>query len=165
MKIIWPCPIKGFPHSSAGKESSCKARDPSLIPVSGRSTGEEISYPLQYFWAFLVPPGKESTWSVGDLGLVPGWGRPAGPEKGYQLQCFGLDNPMDYTVHGVTKSWTHLSDLHFLSLTFFYLNENWTFPVFRHCWVFQIYWHIECSTLTASSLGFEIAQLECHHFY
>ena len=30
-------------------------------------------------------------------------------------------------------------------------NENWPFPVLWHCWVFQICWHIECSTFTASS--------------
>ena len=30
-------------------------------------------------------------------------------------------------------------------------NENWPFPVCDHCWVFQICWHIECSTFTASS--------------
>ena len=30
-------------------------------------------------------------------------------------------------------------------------NENWTFQSCGHCWVFQIWWHIECSTLTASS--------------
>ena len=30
-------------------------------------------------------------------------------------------------------------------------NENWPFPTCRHCWVFQICWHIEWSTLTASS--------------
>ena len=29
--------------------------------------------------------------------------------------------------------------------------ENWHFPVLWPCWVFQICWHIECSTLTASS--------------
>ena len=32
------------------------------------------------------------------------------------------------------------------------------FQSWGHCWVFQICWHIECSTLTASSLGFEIVQ-------
>ena len=30
-------------------------------------------------------------------------------------------------------------------------NENWPFPVLCHCWVFQICYHVECSTLTASS--------------
>ena len=45
---------EGFPESSAGKESACDAGDPSLIPGSGRSTGEGIGYPLQYPWASLV---------------------------------------------------------------------------------------------------------------
>ena len=29
-------------------------------------------------------------------------------------------------------------------------NENWPLPVLCHCWAFQICWHIECSSLTAS---------------
>ena len=44
----------GFPDSSAGEESACNARDPSSIPVSGRSPGEGIGYPFQYSWASLV---------------------------------------------------------------------------------------------------------------
>ena len=50
---------------------------------------------------------------MGDLGLIPGLGRSAGEVKGYPLQYSGLENSMDYTVHGVTKSWTRLSDFHF----------------------------------------------------
>ena len=38
----------GFPGSSAHKESACNAGDLSLIPGSGRSTGEGSGYPLQY---------------------------------------------------------------------------------------------------------------------
>ena len=38
----------GFPHGSVGKESACNARNPSSIPGSGRSLGEEKGYPLQY---------------------------------------------------------------------------------------------------------------------
>ena len=37
----------GFPGSLAGKESTCNAGDPGLIPGSGRSRGEGIGYPLQ----------------------------------------------------------------------------------------------------------------------
>ena len=44
----------GFPGSSAGKESIYNAGDPSSIPVSGRSPGEGIGYPLQYLKASLV---------------------------------------------------------------------------------------------------------------
>ena len=44
----------GFSESSVGKESACNARDPGLIPGSGRSLGEGIGYPLQYSWASLL---------------------------------------------------------------------------------------------------------------
>ena len=50
--------------SSAGKESTCNAGDPSLIPGSGRSTGEGIGYTLQYSVAQLVKnlPAVWETW-------------------------------------------------------------------------------------------------------
>ena len=38
----------GFPGGSAGKESTCNARDLGSIPGLGRSPGEGNSYPLQY---------------------------------------------------------------------------------------------------------------------
>ena len=56
----------GLPGGSAGKESACNAGDPSSVPGSGRSPGEEIGYPLQYSWASVVaqlvkkPPAFES---------------------------------------------------------------------------------------------------------
>ena len=58
----------GFPDSSVGKESTCNAGDPGLIPGLGRSAGEGIGYPLQYSWASLVvqfiknPPTMYETW-------------------------------------------------------------------------------------------------------
>ena len=53
--IYWDPAVcaKSFPDSSVGKESTCNAGDPISIPGSGRSTGEEIGYPLQYSWASL----------------------------------------------------------------------------------------------------------------
>ena len=56
---------QGFPSSSVGKESTCNAGHPGLIPGWGRSPGEGIGYPL--------------------------------------LQYSGLENSMDYTVHGGHK--------------------------------------------------------------
>jgi len=50
--------------------------------------------------------GKESTCNAGDLGLIPGLGRSPGGGKGYPLQYSGLENSLDYIVHGVAKSWT-----------------------------------------------------------
>ena len=39
---------KAFPHSSAGKESTCNVGDLGLIPGLGRSSGEGKGYPHQY---------------------------------------------------------------------------------------------------------------------
>ena len=36
----------GFPDSSVGTESACRAGDLSSIPGLGRSTGQGIGYPL-----------------------------------------------------------------------------------------------------------------------
>ena len=38
----------GFPGCSAGKESACNEGDLGSIPGLGRSSGEGISYPIQY---------------------------------------------------------------------------------------------------------------------
>ena len=43
-----------YNDSSIGKESTCNAGYPSLIPGSERSAGEGIGYPLQCSWASLV---------------------------------------------------------------------------------------------------------------
>ena len=57
--------------------------------------------------------GKEFPCDVGDLGPIPGLGRSPGEGNSYPLQYSGLENSMDYIVHGVTKSRTQLSDFHF----------------------------------------------------
>ena len=69
--------LLGLPRWLSSKESPCDARDPGLIPGSGRSTGGRNGNPLQY--SCLENPTDRGTW----------WAR----------------------VHGVTKSWTRLSDL------------------------------------------------------
>ena len=56
---------------------------------------------------------KESACNAGDLGSSPGSQRFPGEGKGCPLQYSGLENPMDCIVHGVTKSQTRLSELHF----------------------------------------------------
>ena len=59
---------KGFPGSSAGKESACNAEDPSLIRGLERSPGEGVGDPLQYSWASLMAqcvknlPAMQETW-------------------------------------------------------------------------------------------------------
>ena len=81
-----------------------------------------VSLPLQFFffgggiawegWASLVAQLVRIACNVGDLGLIPGLGRYPGEGKCYPLQYSGLENPMDYIVHGVAKSQIGLSDLH-----------------------------------------------------
>jgi len=57
--------------------------------------------------------GKESVCNVGDLGLIPGLGRSPGEGNGYPLQYSGLENSMDYIVHGVANSRIQLSNFNF----------------------------------------------------
>ena len=75
--------------------------------------------------------GKESACNAGDLGLIPGLGRSPGKWKGYPLQYSGLENSIDSVVRGIAKSWTWLSNFHFLS-----------YPYFPHLFihVFTTYW-------------------------
>ena len=40
--------MRGFPHSSVGKESACNAGDLGSTPGPGRSSGEGNGNPLQY---------------------------------------------------------------------------------------------------------------------
>ena len=59
--------------------------------------------------------GKESACNVGDPGSIPGLGISPGGGHGNPLQYSCLENSMDrgagwVTVHGVTKSWTQLSN-------------------------------------------------------
>ena len=57
-----------FPDSSVGKEAACNVGDPGSNPGLGRSAGEGIGYPLQYFGASLVaqliknPPAMRETY-------------------------------------------------------------------------------------------------------
>ena len=99
-----------FPDSSVSKESAYNAGDPGSIPGSGRSPGEGIGYPLQYFCASLVVqlvknlPAMQETW-VRSLG----WEDPV--EKGKRTHSSILTWILPWTeepgglhpVQGVTK--------------------------------------------------------------
>ena len=47
--------------------------------------------------------------STCNVDLIPGLGSSPGEENGYLLQYPGLENSIDYTFHGFTKSQTGLS--------------------------------------------------------
>ena len=104
--------FEDIPDSSAGKESTCNARDPSWIPGSGRPAGEGISYPLQYSWASLVAqtvknlPALWETW-IQSLG----WEDPLEEGTTTHSNVLAWRIPMDRRGynHGIAKSQTWLS--------------------------------------------------------
>ena len=73
-----------------------------------------VDLSLSKLWEIVGLPcgsaGEKSTCNEGDLCLIPGLGRSPGEGKGYTLQYSGLENSKDCIVHGVTKSWTQLSN-------------------------------------------------------
>ena len=79
----------GFPGSSAGKESACNAADPSSIPGSGRSPGEGMCYPLQYFWASLVAQKVKNPPAMQEI----------------QVQSQGWEDPLE---EGMATHWASL---------------------------------------------------------
>ena len=107
------CKARGFPGSSAGKESTYNAEDPGSIPSSGRFPREgRDRLPTPVFLGF--PGGsdsKESACNVGDLG----WEDPLEEGMATHSSILAWRIPMDRgawwaTVHGVPKSQTGLSN-------------------------------------------------------
>ena len=102
-----------FPDSSVGKESTCNAGDPALIPGSGRSL---IGYPLHYSWASLVAQlvkNLPAMWETWVRSLC--WEDPLEKGKATHSSVLAWRIPMDRrawwsTVHGVAKSQTQLND-------------------------------------------------------
>ena len=102
-------------HQGAGRVGSPWLPDSCLPTVSSHGLSSMCTFP----WSFTgVSNSKESACNAGVSGLIPGSGRPPGEGNGNPLQYSCLENPMDRgawqaTVHGVTNSWTELSDYHF----------------------------------------------------
>ena len=84
------------------------------------------------------PGGSDSqvsACSAGDPGSIPGSGRSPGEGNGILLQYSCLENSMDggawwATVHGVTKSWTRLSDFTFTFFHFSWFHVRMIVPDF-----------------------------------
>ena len=111
-------------HSKLGKRKSPACReDSTLIPIIWHLP--VVWMPFQGLTNTIMSfpggsDGKESACNAGDLGSIPGLRRSPGGGNGYPLQYSGLENSMDRgawraAVHGVTKSWTQLSNFHFQS--------------------------------------------------
>ena len=107
---------KGFPGSSAGKESAYNAGGPWFDSWVRKIPWGRDRLPTPVFLGFPGDSaGKESTWNMEDWGLISGLGRSPRDRSSYLLWYSGLENSMDCIVHGVTKSRTQMNNFHFLS--------------------------------------------------
>ena len=102
--------------------------DPGMEPESSALAGgffttepPEKPYIIYYIIIYISvafpggSDGKAPAYNVGGPGSIPGSGRSLGEGNGNPLQYSCLENPMDggawlAPVHGVTKSWTRLSN-------------------------------------------------------
>ena len=99
-----------FPDGSVGKEFTCNAGE-WIDSWVGRICWRRDRLPTPVFLGFPCgSAGKKSACNTGDLGLIPGLGRSPGEGKGYPLQYSGLENSMDWIIHGVAKSQTQPSN-------------------------------------------------------
>ena len=88
-----------------------------MIPGLGRSAGEGIGYPLQCSWASLVAQLVKNLPAVWETWVRSrDWEDPLDKGKATHSSIL-IKNSIDCMVHGVTKTWTVLSDFHFLSIS------------------------------------------------
>ena len=79
--------------SSAGKEFTCNAGDPGLIPGSGSAPWRRDRLHTPVFLGFPGgSDGEESACNAGDLGSIPGLGRSLGGRHGNPFQYSCLEN-------------------------------------------------------------------------
>ena len=108
--------LKRYTGSSAGKEPTCNAGDPGLIPRSGRSPGEGIGHQLQCSWASMVVqtvknlPAMRETW-VRSLGWEDSLKEDMAADSSILAWTIAMDRgAWRAIVRGVTKSRTRLSN-------------------------------------------------------
>ena len=109
---FWFWTIQGFPGSSAGKVSACNARDPCSIPSVGKICWRKNRLPTPVFLGFPCgSAGEESACNAETWVQSLGWKGPL--EKGKATHSSILAWRIPWTVHGVAKGRTRLSDFHF----------------------------------------------------
>ena len=88
-------------------------------------------------WSLVPLPFLNPGWTSGSYQLIYCWSQ---LEDFWVLLCW-------------CERWVQLcSSLTFLALPFFgFRMKTYLFQSCGHCWIFQICWHIECCTFTASS--------------
>ena len=98
-RIIWASLVASLPCGSAGKESTCSARDLGSIPGLGRSPGEGKGYRLQY-------SGLENSMDCMVLGVAKSWTRQSdfhfhflSSSESFLCPVQSANEPMKGTLH------------------------------------------------------------------
>ena len=124
ISVLLPRKFHGWRSPMSYSPLSCK----------GRTRLNDFTYSPYCF-----PGGsdsKESACNAGDPGSLPGWGRFPVEGNPNPLQYSCQENSMDRrawqaTVHGVTRSWTRLSNLQLIVFPLF-VNIFWELLAFGH---------------------------------
>ena len=121
------------------------------------------------WWTSLVAQMVKNCLQYGRPGFDLWFGKMPWRRKVYPPQYSGMENSMDCIVHGVTKSWTQLSDFHFhfeLSLALPVFGIAMKTDLFQAIVEFSKFAGILSAALyQIHLLGFEIAHLELHHLH
>ena len=119
--LYWVSPLLLWSSFSKLSRVLSPRRQSSFCPKENL-TGNPHIVDFFFKYAYIGFPGgsevKASARNAGDPDSIPGSGRSPGEGSGNPLQYSCLENSTDggawwAIVHGVAKSWTRLSDLHF----------------------------------------------------
>ena len=110
---------------------------------------EEVNLSYWNSFAFSMIQQMLAIWSLVPLPFL-------NPAVHLEVLCLILLKPklkdFEHYLASMWKEYNCMVVWTFFGIAFLWdWNENWTFQPCGHCWVFQICWHIECSTFTASS--------------
>ena len=139
-KVVWyPHLLKKFPqfvviHSVKSFGIVNKAE------VSVFSWNSFAFFMIQWLlaiWSLVLLPFPNTAWTYGSSQFIYCWSLTWRTKHYFVNMWDECNSVVDGTLFGIAFLWEW--------------NENWTFQTCSHCWVLQICWHIDCTTLTVSS--------------
>ena len=109
--------VSKFPGGSDSKESACNAGDPGLIPGSGKSSGKENGYPLQY--SCLENSVARGAWRATVWGLKRVGHNWATNPFTFKINCLRKSSDLETAFHPLVTCFIAVNLLSQLWLSFF----------------------------------------------